>query len=63
MTILTWTDPEDAPHPLWYLLWFVLAVPAGMSRAFMCGQGGISGDLAEIFRGEGNIKMMTGWVG
>ena len=41
----------------------VHGVPPGMSRAFMCGQGGISGDLAEIFRGEGNIKMMTGWVG
>ena len=26
-------------------------------------KGGISGDLAEIFRGEGNIKMMTDWLG
>ena len=59
------------PEPIQRLLLILSGIYCGLSRWFHQGwvelscvvKGGISGDLAEIFRGEGNIKMMTGWVG
>ena len=46
---------------------FTVVCPGGSSRdeSSFHGvvKGGISGDLAQIFRGEGNIKMMAGWDG